>query len=422
MKQLLIKHYRNHRETIRNLIWRLLQIFGKQGITFLIFILCARLLSPYDFGIYNYLLAVIFLLIMFGDFGISTATSKYVAEYNAISKDKLKFVLFSSGAVILVLTLIIIVITIIFGPLYLKDKYIYALYLLPLVFLVPVTSLYDGIYRGLERFKKLAIISLSAGLISLSFVYILINQYGLIGALISQNIFYLILLFGLFFGYREYHTSIDRQIIRDIGKYSFIIGLSSIGYFFYSQISTLMLGHYGYITQISYYELLNKFFALLIMPLTMLGQVIAPRSTRFFALKQIRALRESFFKLLVTSIILAAIISVLLYFLLPIIISIFFKQYDILLLRHFLNIQIFIFFILAATATVNNGVITPTNYTKWLMFSSLFFGLVNLPISVVLYSYLSYTGLILSSLLVYILNVISIYIIYYKTTLTQEKI
>jgi hypothetical protein len=38
--------------------------FGKQGITFLIFILCARLLTPYNFGIYNYALAIIFFLII----------------------------------------------------------------------------------------------------------------------------------------------------------------------------------------------------------------------------------------------------------------------------------------------------------------------------------------------------------------------
>ena len=73
---MLKQKYNQHKETIHNFIWRSLQIFGKQGIVFLIFILCAKMLIPYDFGIYNYVLAIVFLLIMFGDFGISTATSK----------------------------------------------------------------------------------------------------------------------------------------------------------------------------------------------------------------------------------------------------------------------------------------------------------------------------------------------------------
>src|SRR3989344_477957 len=82
MIDMLKNKYLQHKETIHNFIWRSMQIFAKQGITFLIFILSAKLLTPYDFGIYNYLLAIMFFLIMFGDFGISTATSKYVADFN----------------------------------------------------------------------------------------------------------------------------------------------------------------------------------------------------------------------------------------------------------------------------------------------------------------------------------------------------
>jgi len=101
MKNLIKNKYFQHKETINDFIWRSLQVFGKQGITFLIFILCAKLLTPYDFGIYNYVLAIIFFLIIFGDFGISTATSKYVAEYNVTDKQKLKFILFNSLIIII---------------------------------------------------------------------------------------------------------------------------------------------------------------------------------------------------------------------------------------------------------------------------------------------------------------------------------
>ena len=60
----------------------------KDGVNFVIFILAAKLLSPYEFGVYNYVLAAIFFLILFGDFGISMAASKYVAEYQATAPDK----------------------------------------------------------------------------------------------------------------------------------------------------------------------------------------------------------------------------------------------------------------------------------------------------------------------------------------------
>ncbi|MCK4744934.1 oligosaccharide flippase family protein, partial [Candidatus Parcubacteria bacterium] len=231
MKKLLVRNYFAHKETIHNFIWRALQIFGKQGITFLIFILCAKLLTPYEFGIYNYTLAIIFFLIMFGDFGISIAASKYVAEYKTINKDKLKGVLFNSGVVIFVLTIMIMIITLIFGHGYLKDKYIYVLYMLPLIFLAPMTSLYDGIYRGLKRFKKLSIISIAIGGFSVVFVYLIIERYGLYGALVAQNLFYFILLMGLALGYREFNFKLDREIMKEIGKYSLVIGISELGFF-----------------------------------------------------------------------------------------------------------------------------------------------------------------------------------------------
>ena len=191
MKNFILSKYLLNKETLNNFFWRSLQIFGKQGITFFIFIICAFLLPPFEFGVYNYILAIIYFLIMFGDFGISTSVSKYVAEYSLTDKNKLKNVLFSSGILIFGLTIIITVLTVLFGEFYLKENYIYILYLLPMLFLSPMTSLYDGIYRGLKKFKELAIISTIVGIISIFMIYFLIINFGLLGALIAQSLFYL---------------------------------------------------------------------------------------------------------------------------------------------------------------------------------------------------------------------------------------
>lgn len=272
--------YYQHKETINNFIWRALQILGQNGITFLIFILCAKFLSPYNFGIYNYALAIIFFLIIFGDFGISTATSKYVAEYNVTNKDKLKSVLFNSEIIIFGLSILITILTLIFGSSYLKDKYLYVLWLLPIVFLAPMTSLYDGIYRGLKKFKQLALISIITTIILLPFVYFLIEQWGLIGALIVQNLFYLILLFVLALGYREFHFKFNKEVIKEVGKYSIIVGIANLGYFIFTGINVLILGHFGFITEIGYYQIINKIFMILIIPFTILSQIIAPNITK----------------------------------------------------------------------------------------------------------------------------------------------
>jgi O-antigen/teichoic acid export membrane protein len=141
------KLYNKHKETIQNFARRVLQTFGKQGVVFLIFFLCAKLLTPYDFGIYNYLLAIIFFLIIFSDFGISQSTSKYVAEYNVLDKEKLKNILFNALIVILGLGSMVSLIFLIVAYFWFSEYFVYLIYLLPLIFLAPLTSLYDGIYR-----------------------------------------------------------------------------------------------------------------------------------------------------------------------------------------------------------------------------------------------------------------------------------
>lgn len=327
MKRFIKNSYLIHKETINDYLWRSLQVFGKQGITFLIFILCAKLLSLYDFGVYNYILAVVFFLIIFGDFGISTATSKYVAEYAVKDKAKLRGVLFNSGIIILFLTIIVALVTISIGPWYFDEKYIYVLYLLPIIFLAPMTSLYDGIYRGLKCFKKLAIISLIVGIIFIPIIYYSITTYGLRGALISQNIFYLFLLIGLSLGYKDFDYKWNKEILKEIGKYSLIIGTASIGYFMFSRVGILILERFNYIVEIGIYEISNKIIIIMLLPFSILCQVIAPRVTTSYYSKDKVKLKTTIKNYITLSFITGIVFSVLAFYTFPLFVNIFLKEY-----------------------------------------------------------------------------------------------
>lgn len=412
--------YDNHKENIHNFIWRATQIFGKQGITFLIFILAAKLLSPYLFGIYNYVLAIIFFLIMFGDFGISTATSKYVAEYNVIDKEKLKSVLFNSGIIILGLTTLISLITIFFGKFYLGDKYVYVLYLLPLVFLAPMTSLYDGIYRGLKKFKQLSIISIIVGTFSLSFIYIFIKQYGLIGALIAQNLFYFILFAALAFGYKEFHFKLNKKIIKSIGCYSFIIGISSLGFFLYTRIGVLILGHFDYIIEIGYYEIITKIFLILAIPFTILGQVIAPNITEQTSKKKHDLVRIEFVKYLFVSVFLGIILALIIFFTLPIIMRVFLSEY---LNQNFLKMLTLLLIIFPLTATsglLANGFIVATGKAKYSLLT-IPFGIVNVFLSFIFVINFGFLGVIYAMMISSTLNRGLTYWLLYKDLKNTEN-
>ena len=412
--------YNKHKETIHNFTWRSLQIFGKHGVTFLIFILCAKLLTPYDFGIYNYALAIIFFLIIFGDFGISSATSKYVAEYNTTNKEKLKYVLFNSGLVILILTVLVSILTILIGPLYFKERYVYILYLLPLVFLAPMTSLYDGIYRGLKQFKKLAIISLIVGIFSISFVYIFVKQYGLVGALISQNFFYAILLISLGFGYREFSFKLNKHIIKEIGKYSFIIGLGSIGYLFYTRIDVILLEHFNYIEEISYFELINKLIMAVGTLFFILGQVTAPNITRNIILKNYESVRKKYIKSIIFSFSCGLIISIILYLFIPYVIKSFLLEYYNNSLLNILRIIIFITPLTFVSQFMSECFIVATGKARYNLLT-IPFGILNIFLTYLFIQFFGYIGAAYSLLIITTANRILTWTLLYRRFLKDEK-
>ncbi|MFA5993196.1 MAG: oligosaccharide flippase family protein [Candidatus Pacearchaeota archaeon] len=405
--------YHQHKETVDNFIWRVLQLGSKQGIIFIIFILCAKILVPYDFGIYNYVLAIIFFLVIFGDFGISTATSKYVTEYSLIDKEKLKAVLFNSGILILGLTLLITALTLIIGPSYLKDKYAYVLYLLPLIFLTPMTSLYDGIYRGLKKFKKLAIISVIASFISIIFVYFLVKQYGLIGALIAQNLFYLILLIGLAIGYKEFNFKWNKTVMKEVGKYSFVYGIAVVGNYLFMRFGILILGHYNYIDQIAVYELLNKIFMALVLPFSMLGQVIAPNFTILAAKKDYAKIYQKLKKYTLIFLAAGIILGLLAYFLGPILIRIFFANYYNNLFFEIFIFTVIIFVTNVWSATIDFGITVPTGYASLMAKFYLILGVLGVILSFILLHLFGYIGIIYAFTISSVLMAIGLRLIYF---------
>lgn len=360
-----MKIFNQHEKTILNLFWRCVQIFSKQGISFLIFFICSKLLPPYEFGIYNYVLAFIFFLMMFGDFGISTATSKFVAQYSATDQAKLKAVLFNSGIIIFVLTVLLSTLVIIFGPGYFEEKYRYVLYILPIVFLSPMTSLYDGIYRGRQRFKELSIISFIVGAVSLVFIYILISHFGLAGALISQNIFYLLLLIVLASLYREFNFRYDKSLMREIGGYSLIYGLAIVGNYLFIRFGILILGHYNYIEQISVYEIINKIFSILLLPFSLLGQVLAPDFAVLAANNDFKKIYEKSVKYTFYFSAIGVVLGLVLYIVLPVVFNEFFVSYSSKSYFHWTFILCLITYITNVwSATFDAAVVIPSGYAS----------------------------------------------------------
>jgi O-antigen/teichoic acid export membrane protein len=414
MKFSIKEKYYTHKEIIDNLSWRIFQIFSQQGITFLIFILAAKVLTPYDFGVYTYTLTFIFLLVLFGDFGITTATSKYVAQYNLNDKDKLKSILFNSTILISSLTFIIVVLAFVLGPKYLGERFTYILYVLPLVFLVPMTALYDGVYRGLKKFKQLTIISFCVSLISVFLVYFFIKNFGLIGALIAQDIFYFILLVALILNYREFHFYFDKRVFKEVGSYSLVYGLAVVGNYLFIRSGILILGHYNYIEQIASYELINKVYTILLMPFSLVGQVVAPNFAVLVAEKQYKKIYLKAVKYTIIFFLIGLILALIFYFVLPIIFEFFFQKY---FLRDYFGktflLCTLIYMCNVWAATFDSGILIPTGYANLMAKFYLFLGLFGVLLSVILLKAFGFLGVFMSFAISSFTMVVGLRIIYF---------
>ena len=413
MKYFIKNNYLEHKETIHNFIWRSLQIFGKQGITFFIFIICAKLLTSNEFGVYNYILAAIFFLIIFGDFGISAATSKYVAEYSVTDKDKLRYILFNSLIIIVCLGFIITLVTVLFGSYFLKDKYIYAIYALPLIFLAPISSLYDGVFRGLKRFKELAIISLFVGLISIVFVYFLINSFGLVGALISQNLFYFLLVTVLFFTYGKLYFKLDKGLMKTIGKYSMVIGTSSVGFYLYTRFDILVLGYFGFIEQINSFELFAKINLLLGTLFMIMGQVIAPEITSLISKNEYKKVLKNFIKFVSFGLLLSVLLSIIIYCSLPSIVKIYFPNLFTDEFLQIFSVLIWVFPLNMISGLISQGFTISTGNAK-LGLLTIPFGGLNIIMALIFISSFGFIGVAYSSVIVSFISKLVVWFLLYR--------
>lgn len=413
-KKIITGYYKDNTDVIQNYLWRTLQVFGKQGTSFVIFLIATNFLTKTDMGIYNYIISFITLLSIFADLGVSTATSKYVAEYAVTSQKKLRRVLFNSASMILLLTIATSIVTFIFGRTWLGDNYQYFVYSLPILALSPLTSLYDGIYRGEKKFKELAIYAVGVGVVATLLSIPIINNYGLNGAIIAQIVLYAALLIIMAAQYRDFEMKFDKVVIKEIFSYSLAFGIATIGFYLFSRVNLVILGQYGFFEEIAYYELLNKIFYISLLPFTILGQVIAPYITQIFAKKDYTRVLDTYKKTVAVMLVLSVLFFLCSIFLAPIGVNLFAPEYYggpmwILLIPMALVYAGLIF-----GAPINSGIIVATGYAGISTWLNVITGIVNVALSIWLIDRMGYVGSVYAMLISQSVAIVVLNSIYYR--------
>jgi O-antigen/teichoic acid export membrane protein len=401
VKQYFIKH----KAIITDYVWRLMQIGSKQVITFIIMLLSANLLTVTEFGVLTYVLTSITFFTLLCDFGLSAAASKYVAEYNLTDKDKVKSILVSVASIIFIIALGIFILILIFGKYFLKENYIYVLLATPLLFFIPLTSLYDGIFRGLKKFRQLSLIVMISGLIFIGVMYILIIKLYLVGAILAQVLYYVLLSIILFVSYREYTWSIDKKTVKTVLSYSFIIGIASLGFYLFNSADLMILGYYGYFNVVSHYQIVLRLITLLATPILIFSQVIAPRVSDIYYKGNKKQFKELYLKSMKTTIVISLAVILVAIILHTFIFRIFFPKYDLAMLSLILFLMLIVLPFRFVGIIINNSFITTIEKAKYIAIPLLFCGVASV-ITDLLVVNISYVWVVLSSVVFNCLNII----------------
>jgi O-antigen/teichoic acid export membrane protein len=302
--------------------------------------------------------------------------------------------------------------TLFLGPYFLKDKYLFVLYILPMIFLAPMTSLYDGIYRGFRKFKLLALLSTSVSLLSLCFIYFLIRKYGLTGALISQNLFYFFLFLTLAFGYRDFLFKVNREILKSVGFYALIIGIIHVSAFLYTRVDILVLGYFDLIVEVGYYEIVNKVLMLMQLPFLVYAQVQAPNMVASYYREGNSAILRKMTSYVKYAMAVSLLLSVLMGLTIPWVLQGFLTEYYLPGVILILNIFLFLFIFQNVSNLVGNTFIISTGHAKINMINIIIFGILNLILDILFVRWYGYLGIAYAKLLVVMLGSLSLIILY----------
>lgn len=266
----------NKKDIAFSILYRIVGIGLKQGVNILIFFIAAKLLIPADFGLYNYLLAFALAFAVLGDFGISTATSKYVAKHSALRSLSQNNI---AGSALLVVVLVSCVFScfLLFVHKYINIDSQYLFLLIALVYLIPIFSVFDGLYRGFLDNKALAVATLAGTITALPSSIFLIVNYSIWGAILSQVLFYAVSIFVFALRYQYAIFRVDKQTIKQLIQISIPLGVIGLVYLTYARLDTILLGTFGYIVEVGYYEIVNKVILLLSLPIQIYAQVMSPR-------------------------------------------------------------------------------------------------------------------------------------------------
>lgn len=390
-------------------IFRLLQTVLKQSLMAFIYFYAAYKILPKEYGEVIYLLSVAALLLLFCDFGISPSMMKYIAESDREEPVEKPKVLGKVLIILFCITLSVLLLFYFFIEVFsfkiVRINY-NTFFLIPYIIFTPLNSALDGYLVGKKKFKPLFIVNFLAWLICIPLTYYLINTFYTSGVLIgisTSAVIYFLLYLVVWA--KDAERGKVNSSVKPIFSYALILGFSSFAYFLYTRVDIFVLKSFAFVEEIGYYDIVNRVFALLVVPFAIFGQVKAPNVARHRE-RSDKEFVKDFKKTFVYVFIAGMVIAILLYLLLPILIQHFLPQFytDRMKLIFIILLGVVPLKFCGVVSTI--GFITPSGFARITMYVTFIFGLANIAMDYLFIYYFGFVGVFWATLLCHNLAII----------------
>lgn len=417
----LLKTIKN-KELINNYLWTFLQFSSKYVYLFFLSFISAYFLDEISFGILSYVLVFLTFLLLFSDFGFSSSLYKYTSETFNLNKKNLKLILFPSFILIFLISSLVTIFLLLYIFLINKnDVSILLLFIIPVLYLIPFTSILDGFLKGIGEFKLLGKLYFYIMLFILPITLFLVYDFGIYGALISYNFLYFLFFLFLFINTISFFSvNFSFKRVKRIFNYGLNIGFIYLAFFFFFKIDIFILGLNNEFNIIAIYELFNKLVLFTLLPFLVLSTILKPKIITLNINKKFNVMQTYFLKTFLSILFISIIISISFFHFTPFFMSLFFDKYINVNFQFFLLFFSLLIPFMIIKETFFSSFLISINKVKLILYSSLFFGILNLLISFIFYDLLGAYFIIIFSLFCFILSVL-IPIFYYFFFLSKLK-
>ncbi|MGQ1787820.1 lipopolysaccharide biosynthesis protein [Saccharicrinis sp. GN24d3] len=396
---------------IVNYIWRVVQFASKSLTPLFINFYAAKVLLPEEFGKIVYILTIFGIINLISNFGFSAAVLKEAALYKSQDEDSsIKNIFPSVAGLNLLVSLILLIIVYILYP----DISVIILWSIPYVLFNPLVAILDGIFVGVQEFKRMSIVTFFIGIITVLFSYFLINEFQQLGVVISYSCLYFLLFLVYYFVFSYKGGGFSSNVFFSVAKYAIVVGLGSVAFFLYTRVDIIVLKSFGYITEIGSYELIMKFFEITNIPIILLGQVAAS----YFIGINVQGSKDKLYKYIrfssLSVFLLGIVIAVVLYFVIPVLIKIYYPAYN---TQDFYNILLILLLTIPLKYVgifMTNAIIVPLGYAKIVSYSTLAFGIVNVGLDYLFIYKFGFIGIFYATLIVHNINIVFQYILFWR--------